>query len=32
MAVCGAGCMGFVNVARGLRAIGYREPDRAPVG
>ncbi len=27
MAVCGAGCMGFVNVARGLRAIGYVEPD-----
>ena len=27
MAVCGAGCMGFVNVARGLRAIGYAEPD-----
>jgi acyl-CoA synthetase (NDP forming) len=25
--VCGAGCMGFVNVARGLRAIGYAEPD-----
>ena len=25
MAVCGAGCMGFVNVARGLRAIGYTE-------
>jgi acetate---CoA ligase (ADP-forming) len=27
MPVCGAGCMGFVNVARGLRAIGYMEPD-----
>jgi acetate---CoA ligase (ADP-forming) len=27
MAVCGAGCMGFVNVAYGLRAIGYIEPD-----
>jgi hypothetical protein len=27
MAVCGAGCMGFVNVARGLRAVGYLEPD-----
>ena len=27
MAVCGAGCMGFVNVARGLRAVGYVEPD-----
>ncbi len=27
MAVCGAACMGFVNVARGLRAVGYVEPD-----
>jgi acyl-CoA synthetase (NDP forming) len=26
MALCGAGCMGFVNVARGLRAVGYLEP------
>jgi acetate---CoA ligase (ADP-forming) len=32
MAVCGAGCMGFVNVARGLRAIGYVEPDPLPTG
>jgi acetate---CoA ligase (ADP-forming) len=32
MAVCGAGCMGFVNVARGLRAIGYAEPDPLPEG
>ncbi|HEX5269887.1 MAG TPA: acetate--CoA ligase family protein [Gemmataceae bacterium] len=32
MAVCGAGCMGFVNVARGLRAIGYAEPDELPAG
>jgi len=32
MAVCGAGCMGFVNVARGLRAIGYVEPDPVPAG
>ena len=32
MAVCGAGCMGFVNVARGLRAIGYLEPDPPPAG
>jgi len=32
MAVCGAGCMGFVNVARGLRAVGYIEPDPAPAG
>ncbi len=30
--VCGAGCMGFVNVARGLRAIGYLEPDPLPPG
>ena len=30
MAVCGAGCMGFVNVARGLRAVGYVEPDLRP--
>lgn len=27
MALCGAGCMGFVNVARGVRAIGYLERD-----
>ncbi|MDX6392741.1 MAG: hypothetical protein QOJ73_3804 [Streptosporangiaceae bacterium] len=32
MAVCGAGCMGFVNVACGLRAIGYMEPDPLPRG
>jgi acetate---CoA ligase (ADP-forming) len=32
MAVCGAGCMGFVNVARGLRAVGYVEPDPPPAG
>ena len=32
MAVCGAGCMGFVNVARGLRAVGYTEPDPLPAG
>ena len=31
MAVCGAGCIGFVNVTRGLRAIGYVEPD-PPLG
>jgi acyl-CoA synthetase (NDP forming) len=30
MAVCGAGCMGFVNAARGLRAIGYVEPELPP--
>ena len=32
MAVCGAGCMGFVNVAHGLRAVGYIEPDPLPAG
>jgi acetate---CoA ligase (ADP-forming) len=32
MALCGAGCMGFVNIARGLRAIGYVEPDPLPAG
>ena len=32
MELCGAGCMGFVNVARGLRAIGYVEPDQLPSG
>jgi acetate---CoA ligase (ADP-forming) len=32
MAICGAGCMGFVNVARGLRAVGYIEPDPLPAG
>jgi acetate---CoA ligase (ADP-forming) len=32
MAVCGAGCMGFVTVTRGLRAVGYVEPDPLPAG
>jgi acyl-CoA synthetase (NDP forming) len=32
MAVCGGGCMGFVNVARGIRAIGYLEREQLPVG
>ncbi|HWG61426.1 MAG TPA: acetate--CoA ligase family protein [Streptosporangiaceae bacterium] len=32
MALCGAGCMGFVNVAHGLRAVGYIEPDPLPAG
>jgi ATP-grasp domain len=32
MALCGAGCTGFVNVACGLRAIGYIEPDPLPAG
>jgi acyl-CoA synthetase (NDP forming) len=32
MAVCGAGCMGFVNNVIGLRALGYLEPDPLPPG
>jgi len=32
MAVCGAGCMGFVNNALGVRALGYLEPDPVPKG
>ena len=32
MAICGAGCMGFVNNATGLRALGYLEPDPLPAG
>ncbi len=32
LALCGAGCMGFVNVARGVRAIGYVERHPLPVG
>lgn len=32
MAVCGAGCMGFVNNVTGLRALGYLEPDPLPPG
>jgi acyl-CoA synthetase (NDP forming) len=32
MALCGGGCMGFVNVARGVRAIGYLERDPLPAG
>jgi acyl-CoA synthetase (NDP forming) len=32
MALCGAGCMGFVNVRYGLRAVGYVEPDPLPAG
>jgi acetate---CoA ligase (ADP-forming) len=30
--MCGAGCMGFVNVVRGVRAIGYLERHPLPVG
>jgi acyl-CoA synthetase (NDP forming) len=32
MAMCGAGCMGFINNARGVRALGYLEPDPLPSG
>lgn len=32
MAICGAGCMGFVNNAHGVRALGYLEPDPLPEG
>ncbi|MFI5959956.1 acetate--CoA ligase family protein [Cryptosporangium sp. NPDC051539] len=32
LAMCGAGCMGFVNVPHGLRALGYLEPDPVPSG
>ncbi len=32
MAICGAGCMGFVNNANGIRALGYLEPHPLPVG
>jgi len=32
MAMCGAGCMGFVNNAIGLRALGYLEPEALPAG
>jgi acetate---CoA ligase (ADP-forming) len=32
MALCGAGCMGFVNISHGLRALGYTEPDPLPAG
>jgi acyl-CoA synthetase (NDP forming) len=32
MALCGGGCMGFVNVPAGLRALGYLERDPIPAG
>jgi acetate---CoA ligase (ADP-forming) len=32
MALCGAGCMGFVNTATGVRAIGYLERHPLPTG
>jgi acyl-CoA synthetase (NDP forming) len=32
MALCGAGCMGFINNSLGVRALGYLEPDPLPAG
>lgn len=32
LALCGAGCMGFVNNVLGVRALGYLEPDPLPIG
>ncbi len=32
MAVCGGNCMGFVNLERRIRALGFYEPKDAPVG
>jgi acetate---CoA ligase (ADP-forming) len=32
MALCGAACMGFVNLARGLLAVGWLLPDPVPAG
>jgi acyl-CoA synthetase (NDP forming) len=32
MALCGGGCMGFVNNVLGIRALGYLEPDPLPHG
>jgi acyl-CoA synthetase (NDP forming) len=32
MAVCGGNCMGFANLERRLRALGFYEPKDAPVG
>jgi len=32
MSLCGGGCMGFVNLVHGLRAVGYVEPDPLPRG
>ncbi len=32
MALCGGGCMGFVNVTAGVRAVGYVERDPLPQG
>ena len=32
LALCGAGCMGFVNVTRGIRALGYLEREQLVPG
>ena len=32
MQICGGGCMGFINVDYGLRAIGYVEREEIPQG
>ena len=32
LALCGGGCMGFVQVAGGLRALGYLEREDLPAG
>ena len=32
MALCGAGCMGFVDTTTGVRALGYLEPEVLPAG
>lgn len=32
MALCGGGCMGFINASHGVRAIGYVERPPAPPG
>jgi acetate---CoA ligase (ADP-forming) len=32
MAVCGGNCMGFANLGRRVRALGFYEPKNAPVG
>jgi acetate---CoA ligase (ADP-forming) len=32
MALCGAGCMGFINLSGGLRALGYLEASPLPAG
>jgi acyl-CoA synthetase (NDP forming) len=32
MALCGGGCMGFVELSRGLRALGYLERPDLPAG